>query len=156
MEAPLETLNVWAGNFQRNIGSTFSGLSLQGYVRLIAIVGAYCLLRPYLLKLAAKFQARDHERELDPDEMSSAKAALSPNSLRGQVAPQLPEDTDDEDDESDEEGLRYRAGSGVDWGKNARRKQRRMIKQLLEADEKRRLEDEEAESDKDIEEFLEK
>ena len=110
---------------------------------MIIVIGAYSLLRPYLIKRGARFQAKDHERELDPDEISSV-AAISPNSLRGKI--HVPEDTDSE---SEEEGRKR-----TDWGKKARRRQRRVIKQLLDEDEKRRQEEEEAASDKEIEEFL--
>lgn len=134
---------LYASNVRSQVSYSYHRLSAQDYIRLIAIVGAYCLLRPYLLKLGAKFQAKDHERELDPDEMASA-AATSVNSLRGKV--HVPEDTDSE---SDEEGRK-----GTDWGKKARRRQRRVLRGILEAEEKRRREEEEAESDKEIEEFL--
>ncbi|KAI9783356.1 MAG: hypothetical protein M1839_003890 [Geoglossum umbratile] len=95
-------------------------------IRIVIILGGYALLRPYLLKLAGKFQARDHERELDPNEMSS-DAVMSARSLRGQV--QVPDDTDEE------EG----SGTGADWGRGARRRQREMIRRILEAEEKKRL-----------------
>lgn len=151
MSSPASTLidNIthqfitYASNLRSQVTSSYSRLSLQDYIRLIAIVGAYCLLRPYLLKFGAKFQAKDHERELDPDEMASA-AAVSPNSLRGKV--HVPEDTDSG---SEEEGRK-----GTDWGKKARRRQRRVLRGILEAEEKRRREEDEAESDKEIEEFL--
>ena len=136
-------LTSYASNFSSNISNTFDRLTLQDYIRLIIVIGAYSLLRPYLIKLGARFQAKDHEREIDPDEISSV-AAISPNSLRGKV--HVPEDTDSE---SEEEGRKK-----TDWGKKARRRQRKVIKQLLEEDEKRKREEEEAESDKEIEEFL--
>lgn len=151
MSSPVSTLTTYishhfttyAANIRSQVSYSYHRLGAQDYIRLIAIVGAYCLLRPYLLKLGARFQAKDHERELDPDEMASAEAT-SVNSLRGKV--HVPEDTDSE---SDEEGRK-----GTDWGKKARRRQRRVLRGILEAEEKRRREEEEAESDKEIEEFL--
>ncbi|KAI9832286.1 MAG: hypothetical protein M1819_004464 [Sarea resinae] len=139
----LGSIGTWRSNFQNQVQYTVKKMTIHDYLRLVIIVGAYCLLRPYLIKLGARFQAKDHERELDPDEMSSA-AAVSPNSLRGQV--QLQE-SDDEDDE-------VALGTGADWGKKARRRQRQMIKNILAAEEKRLAEEAEADSDKDIEEFL--
>ena len=136
-------LTTYASNFSRNISNTFDRLTLQDYIRLIIVIGAYSLLRPYLIKLGARFQAKDHEREIDPDELSSV-AAVSPNSLKGKV--HVPDDTDSG---SEDEGRKR-----TDWGTKARRRQRKVIKQLLEEDEKRRREEEEAESDKEIEEFL--
>jgi len=102
------------------------------------------LLRPYVIKLGSKAQMRTHERE--SAEEVDIKAPISPNELRGRV--QLPEDSD-----SDEEATTAKA-SGADWGKKARKRQRDMIKKLLDAEERRLQESKEEEEDKDIEEFL--
>ncbi|KAA6406738.1 MAG: hypothetical protein FRX48_09461 [Lasallia pustulata] len=146
----LSQLQTYAHNFQTNINTSVSNLTLRDYIRLIIILGAYCLLRPYLLQLAARFQAVDHDRDLDEDEMSSA-AAINPNSLRGQVS--VPDDSSDENEEG-EEGKGRENGTGVEWGKKARRRQRGLIRGILEAEEKLKREEEEADSDKEIEEFL--
>lgn len=138
---------VWAGNFQHNLTETVTKMAWHDYIRIVIVIGGYCLLRPYLILLGGKFQAKDHERELNEDEMSSA-AAMSPNSLRGQV--QVPEDSDDED------GGDGAGTTGTDWGRSARRRQRQLIRKILEAEEKLKAEEEEADSDKDIEEFLDK
>ena len=127
----------------QNIPSTFSRLSVYDYIRLVIIVGAYALLRPYLLKLAARAQQRGHERELDPDEVA-ASTKMSANSLRGNV--HVPEDTDSESEDDSKKA--------TDWGKKARRRQRKVIRNLLEDEEKRRKEEDDVESDKEIEEFL--
>ncbi|KAH0539069.1 hypothetical protein FGG08_004367 [Glutinoglossum americanum] len=142
MQKATEYLQKWAGNFQRNVSNSVSNLSLKDYIRLVIILGGYALLRPYLLKLAGKFQARDHERELDPNEMTSG-AAMSVNALRGRV--QVPGDSDEEEESS---------ATGADWGHAARRHQREMISELLAAEERKLAEEQEG-SDKDIEEFLE-
>lgn len=121
-------------------------LTPKDYIRLLAIVGGYCLLRPYLVKLGGRFQASDHEREIDDSEVLSSgdKAIISPNLLRGQI----PEDSDEEEEEEgDKKGV-------VSWGRNARRRQRGLVRKIVEAEEKRRREEEEADSDKEIEEFL--
>lgn len=138
---------IWAGNFQHNLTETVTKMAWHDYIRIVIVIGGYCLLRPYLILLGGKFQAKDHERELNEDEMSSA-AAMSPNSLRGQV--QVPEDSDDED------GGEGAGTTGTDWGRSARRRQRQLIRKILEAEEKLKAEEEEADSDKDIEEFLDK
>ncbi|KAI9774358.1 MAG: hypothetical protein M1840_004252 [Geoglossum simile] len=143
MQRVAEYLQTWAGNFQRNVSDSVSQLSLRDYIRIVIILGGYALLRPYLLKLGGKFQAKDHERGLDPEEMSSG-AAMPINSLRGQV--RVPEDTEEEDDGG--------SGTGAEWGRTARRRQRDMIRKILEGEEKRKAEEAE-DSDKDIEEFLE-
>ena len=145
MDKITHQIYTYADDIQRTLTDKASRLTIKQYIHLIIVVGAYALLRPYLVKLGGRFQAKDHERELDPDEMSSA-AVVSPNSLRGQV--QVPEDSDSEEESG--------AGTGVSktWGKKARRRQRKMIRELIEAEEKRKMEEEEADSDKEIEEFL--
>lgn len=101
-------------------------------------------MRPYLVKLGGRFQASDHERELDDTEVLSA--AVSPNSLRGQI--DVPDDSESEEEVG--------GPTDTNWGRKARRRQRRMIKSTVEAEEKLRAEQEEADSDKEIEEFLRK
>ncbi|KAI9810690.1 MAG: hypothetical protein M1827_006149 [Pycnora praestabilis] len=143
---PITYLTDFFQNFQRNLTISATKLSPQDWIRLVAIVGAYCLLRPYLIKMGARFQEKDHERALHSNDLSSA-AAISPNSLRGQV--EVPEDSESEDDDGKGKGK----GSGADWGKGARRKQRKMIRKILDAEELKR-EEQEDDEDKDIEEFL--
>lgn len=124
----------FGGNATRNLTDTFSNVSLQGWIRLIVIVGGYMLLRPYVMK----FAAQNVVKNLEEDD-KKAKAQISPNELRGIV---------DDDLEIDEEG----DGTGADWGQKARVRQRTMLKDLLEAEERRRAEEED---DKDIEDLLE-
>lgn len=102
------------------------------------------LLRPYLIKLGARSQMKSHEEESAEAEQA-AKAAISPNELRGRV--QIPEDSDSEEEEAGQT-------TSADWGKKARRRQREMIKKMLEAEEQWLRESKEEEEDKDIEEFL--
>jgi hypothetical protein len=135
----------WVNNFQRNAMHMFDGMEVKNYIRLIAVVGAYALLRPYLMKLGEKIQAKQHEKVLDPHEMETAKAAISPNSLRGLV--EVPED-------SESEGEGEATTKGADWGKKARRRQRQMVRRILEKEEELRREQEENEDDKDIMEYL--
>lgn len=126
-------------------------MTIQDYLRLVIIVGGYALLRPYLIQLGGKFQAKDHERELSEHETSSM-AAMSPNSLRGQVT--VPEDTDDDEEENEDGEHSGREQSrDADWGRRARRRQREMIRKMLEAEERARAEEGD-DSDKEIEEFL--
>lgn len=75
------------------------------------------------------------------EEKSKAKAAaMSPNELRGQG----PGHVDDEDVGGD--------GTGADWGQKARVRQRQVLQQLMEAEEQRRLDEDEL---KEIEDLLE-
>jgi hypothetical protein len=133
-------LSTWAGNFQRNTSSAFAELRLQDYIRLVVIIGAYCLLRPWLMKLGAKMQTKSHEAD------SADTGLMNPNELRGKVEiPGVDEDSDEE-----EEG----EGTAGNWGRNARVRQRKFIREALEREERRLRDEAEAESDKEIEEFL--
>jgi Protein trafficking PGA2 len=133
-------LSTWAGNFQRNTSSAFAELRLQDYIRLVVIIGGYCLLRPWLMKLGAKMQTKSHEAD------SADTGLMNPNELRGKVEiPGVDEDSDEE-----EEG----EGTAGNWGRNARVRQRKFIREALEREEQRLRDEAEAESDKEIEEFL--
>lgn len=138
------SFQAWVQDFRANAAQSSKNLTAKDYIRLLAIVGGYCLLRPYLVKLGGRFQASDHERELDDTEVLSA--TTSPNTLRGQI--DVPDDSDSEEEVG--------GATGTNWGRNARRRQRKMIKSIVEAEEKLRAEQEEADSDKEIEEFLRK
>lgn len=96
------------------------------------------LLRPYLMQWGIKSAVKNLEEE---DAKKKEKAAITPNELRG-ARQQL--DDQDEEDLGD--------GTSTDWGSKARVRQRTVLKHMLEAEEKRRLEEE---SDEDIKEFLE-
>lgn len=138
--------------FTRNLRGSFDGMAPEKWIRLVIIVGTYMLLRPYLLKLGGKQQMKQHEKEAaEAEAEAEAKAKMSPNELRGHKV-QLPE----ESDESDAEGEAEAKGqsSSTEWGKKARRRQRTMIKKILEAEEKRLQELQEDDEDKDIQEFL--
>lgn len=126
-----------------NLRLSFEDITLQKFIRLVIIVGAYILLRPYLMKLTGQSQMEQHEAPLE--DPNAPKAQISPNSLRGQV--DIPEDSDGEDTAE---------ASAADWGKKARRRQREVLKRLLDAEEERLAQEQEDEEDKDIEEFLEK
>ncbi|KAI2621715.1 DUF1531-domain-containing protein [Hypoxylon sp. NC1633] len=126
--------------FTNNISQSFTSMTPKQWIRLVMIVGAYMLMRPYLLKMGAKFQQKQMEKQFSEEEK---QAEISPNQLRGQV--DLPEDSD-EDDQAET--------TASDWGKKARKRQRNMIKKLLDAEEKRLQDLQEDEEDKDIEQYL--
>ncbi|RYP45217.1 hypothetical protein DL768_008410 [Monosporascus sp. mg162] len=124
-----------------NLGGSIKQMTPKQWIRLVIIVGAYCLLRPYILKMASKHQQREMERE-----EQRAQVEITPNQLRGQVV-DIPEDSDDDEDGQTQT-------TAADWGKKARRRQRNMIKKLLDAEEKRLQQLQEDEEDKDIEDYL--
>ena len=124
-----------------NVGGSITNMSAQQWIRLVVIVGAYALLRPYIIKLGAKHQEKQFEKAQEE------VAEISPNQLRGELG--IPDARDDdEDDDAQAEA------TATDWGKKARKRQRNMIKQLLDAEEKRLQETLDEQEDKDIEEFL--
>lgn len=125
----------------RNLTASFKSMTAQQYIRLVAIIGAYCLLRPYVLKMIGKEQAKQME------EQEKKQAEITPNQLRGQKI-EIPEDSDDE------EGEEQTQTTAADWGKKARKRQRHMIKKLLDAEEKRLEQLQEDEEDKEIEQYL--
>ncbi|KAL7267256.1 hypothetical protein RUND412_010165 [Rhizina undulata] len=109
------------------LGRTYS---LPDILRMLTILCGYILLRPYILKLSAKFQEKDHAREIEPDEESSHAAT----SGRRRIA---------QDEESDDED-----GGDGGWGAGLRKEQRVRRREV-----RRRMEEGE-ESDESIEEFL--
>jgi hypothetical protein len=138
--SPADALRTLRSRFQNNVGDSFSKLTAQDYIRLVVIIGAYCLLRPYILKFGGRYQMKDHARPMAENEPSSG-AAMNPNNLRGMV--NVPEDTDSEEEiQVDRKG----------WGGKARRRQRQFIRRLIEEEEKKAAAED---SDEDIKEFLE-
>lgn len=132
--------------FTTNMRATLDGMSPEKWIRLVMIVGAYMLLRPYLIKLGGKSQMKQHEKEAaEAEAEAKEKAKMSPNELRGHKV-EIPEDSDDEEAEGE--------ATATDWGKKARRRQRNMVKKILEAEEKRLQDLQDDDEDKDIQEFL--
>jgi hypothetical protein len=144
-----QALSNYANNASGNLVDTFSRMTLEKWIRIVVIIGAYALLRPYLMKLGAWSQLRQHEKEAEATGAEAvAKAQMSPNQLRG-IA-EIPDDTDDEADVSNATAQT----SAADWGKKARRRQREVLKKMIDAEEERLRQAQEDDEDKDIEEFL--
>jgi len=131
-----------------NVSASFTALTLQQWIRVVAVVGAYLLARPYLIKLGAKRQMAQLEAEDAAAE--TERARISANEFRGQKLV-LPEESESEADEDKADAAE---SSAADWGKKARRRQRKMVKNLLAAHEKKLQEEQEDEEDKDIQQFL--
>lgn len=135
-KATLQFLQFGA-NASNNLSKTFNDISVHGWIRLIMIVGGYLLLRPWLMKASSKLGVKEMEKQEAKDK---AKAKMSPNELRGQG----PDEEEDEEEDA--------AATGADWGQKARIRQREVLKRLIEAEEKRREEEDDL---KDIEDLLE-
>ncbi|KAK6539594.1 hypothetical protein TWF694_009803 [Orbilia ellipsospora] len=124
-----------------NLSNTFANFRTTDYIRLIAVLGGYLLLRPYLQKLGAKLQERDHARAIDENEEDSMAATGAKARIIAGEGHDLESDDEDNND----------AGDG--WGQKQRARKR-----LEKARKKKEIEDrikaEEDEEDKDIQEFL--
>ncbi len=141
-------------NFTRNSVEMWDGMTPLKYIRLVAILGAYLFLRPYLQKWGERTQAKQHEKELSKAEMDAAngkKAKISPNALRGATGGKTVkwEDEKEAEGEAEDEGA-----DGGEWGKKARRRQRKFVEKVLEGEEAERRAREGDEDDKDIFEHL--
>jgi len=149
IETIVAQIHHWGNNFHRNLFHMFDDMNTTRYIRLIACVGAYLLLRPYFVKLGEKIQSKEHEKQSsakDPYEASTKgdKKKITPNALRGAGGKTVSfADTDEDEGEP----------SGVQWGKKARHRQRKVVSKLLEKHEEKLREDDE-EEDKDIMELL--
>lgn len=153
----LKMASVAKERFTTNLAKSFEGMSPTHWIRVVAFVGAYLLLRPYLMKLGAKVQTSQLEKEAaqsaaaaeEKEKAKKQRAAMSPNDLRG-GRKAIPAEESDSEDEQVPAGQ----ASGADWGKKARKRQKVMIKKLLSAEEERLQKLQEDDEDKDIEEFL--
>ncbi|PHH91225.1 hypothetical protein CDD83_1275 [Cordyceps sp. RAO-2017] len=130
-------LAEYGHNASHNIQDGFAKMTVRSWLRIVMIIGGYMLLRPYLLKFATKKAVQQLEKE---DAKSRGNDKMTPNEFRG-IKEKLYEAPDDEGD-----------GTSADWGSKARMRQRQMLKNLLEEEERRRAAENE---DADIQEFLE-
>ncbi|KAI0897807.1 DUF1531-domain-containing protein [Annulohypoxylon nitens] len=128
--------------FSHNVTESFSSMTPKQWIRLVIIVGAYALLRPYIIKMGAKHQEKQLEKQFKEEE--ERQAQISPNQLRGEIG--IPDESDDDDEQGET--------TASDWGKKARKRQRNVLKKMLDAEEKRLQELQEDEEDKDIEQYL--
>ncbi|MCJ1456335.1 hypothetical protein MMC28_006696 [Mycoblastus sanguinarius] len=114
--------------------SIATSLITTNHIRLIAIIGGYCLLRPYLLQLALRFQASDFD---EPAEAMPMPSKSCDDHLEGF-----------HDDEKD---IKARAN----WGPKATRRQRLIITKSIDAQVRYEIDQAGASSGVDIEGFIE-
>lgn len=69
-------------NFVRNVRGMWDGMRPRDYIRIVIIVGTYLLIRPYLLKLAAKIQAKEYAKHTFEKNEQSKTGKIFPNDLR--------------------------------------------------------------------------
>lgn len=123
-----------------NLADSFSALTLKDYIRLVWIIGGYLFLRPYLDRGFRKLMesgASAAERA-KPEAAAVDKSKMSGNG-RGLAA----------DSEEDEDGGAKNAVP--QWGKAARKRQRKFLKRVEQEAERKREEEE----DRDIADLLE-
>jgi hypothetical protein len=146
----VDTVLVWLHERWVLLIRGFTETKVENYIRLVAIVGAYLLLRPFLMRKAAEFQGKQHEKEFHTHELGNTSGgkdgdAGSKDKAKGltelsnaqQNVVELPGDEKDEGETS-----------GANWGKKARKRQAQVVKKML-------AQAEEEESDEEIDKFLE-
>ncbi|KAF2130913.1 hypothetical protein P153DRAFT_288018 [Dothidotthia symphoricarpi CBS 119687] len=84
MEAFLEEATVWKDRLLVNSRKSIEQMSAQRWIRIILIIGAYMLVRPYLLKGAENRQKKIRQREA---EELGLDAGVSANTFRGARKP---------------------------------------------------------------------
>ncbi|KZZ97558.1 hypothetical protein AAL_03522 [Moelleriella libera RCEF 2490] len=134
-------LAQYGSNAKHNISEGFNNMTPQAWIRIIVIAGGYMLLRPYFLKFVTKGAVEKMDRDdrkARGEDSTLPHPELTPNEYRG-IKDKLYADDDGVQD-------------GSDWGQKARLRQRKMLRELLEEDERRRAAQDE---DADIQEFLE-
>lgn len=122
-------------NVGPNIYNSFADTTLRNWIRIIAILGGYLLVRPYLVKGSVKKQEQEYAKiYADAD---APKAKMPPNQLRDYQGRAV--ELDDSESEAGE-------GAEPQWGKKARQRKRKMVKQLEAELEQRSREEDRAES----------
>lgn len=140
---PITWLSVAGERLYTNLLESYNAVSTHKAIRLVIIVCAYLLLRPYLLKFTGGRQMEQHEREAQAQK--DREAAAINDEVRGiKVAAEIPVGDEDLEGES----------GTTDWGSKARKRQRHVLRKMLDAEEERLAEVEGDEEDKDIAEFL--
>jgi hypothetical protein len=81
IESTFSYLNLAKDRLLVNSAKSFEGMTAQRWVRIILIVGAYMLLRPYLLKAAANRQKAHLDKEAE--ELGLGDRPPNANDLRG-------------------------------------------------------------------------
>ncbi|KAK6584688.1 hypothetical protein PZA11_002912 [Diplocarpon coronariae] len=121
-------------NLTRNSVEMWDGMTPFKYIRLIAILGGYLFLRPYLQKWGERTQAKQHEKEFSSP---GQQAVLSPNELR---------DGGKGKGKGSGKSVKFQEEEGEedkgDWGKKARKRQRDVEKKIAEREEERLMDKE--------------
>lgn len=134
----VEFVKHYIGNFLHNVTHMFDGMDYIRYGRLLAIVAAYFLLRPYLEKYAAKMQEKQFDKIDQETKDAEATAAISPNAMRGGKVAAA--------------SIQAEATTGADLSKSAKKRQGQAVRRA-EAKAKQEEEDD-SWSDPDVSDLL--
>lgn len=133
----VENIKTWLQHTQVYVEENIIKLPRKSSIRLLLIIGAYCLFRPYLLKWGGIKQTTDYDKALEEDEAEDSSAAT---------------ESQDASDTSVKTAIANGDDKGATWGEKARQRQKRPVRELVEGREEASGPD--AESDKEIEDFL--
>lgn len=166
----MDAIQTYFSNFVNNLHGSFARLKPEGWIRLVWIVGAYLLLRPYLVKLGARQQQKQHEASQEGDDTG---AELHPNDLRGGKKTAAAATTGEKPASGAKTAKKLGvatskkakvSGAGNDeeteaktgeWGNKARVRQRKAVKAMVEKQEERLQAEQEQEDLGDIQDLLE-
>jgi hypothetical protein len=111
IDALFDNLNIAKDRLVTNSIASFEGMTAQRWIRIIVIIGAYMLLRPYLLGFAAKRQKQQFEAEAE--ELGLERdAGPNANSLRGGKGKKVSGGGKVLGEVKEEDGKRQRKGKG--------------------------------------------
>ena len=147
-------------NFLNNLKAFIHMSGLQ-WIRIITIIGAYLLLRPYLTKIATAGAAKKQAEAMNDEDVVQRRKdrelremnIITPNILRGvsDKKIELPMESDSEGEKA--------TGKDAKWGGKARKRQRLLVRKIVEQEERARREARDvggfvSDEDKDIAEYL--
>lgn len=133
----LETIWIRAQEALEYVEEHIIRLPRANSIRLLVIIGVYCLIRPYLLNWGGIKQKAEDEKALDEDEDEDSSAANEAQNASNTPSETLKSSSNDK---------------GATWGEKARARQKRPIRELVEGSDEPSGAD--AGSDQEIEEFL--
>ncbi|OJJ37722.1 hypothetical protein ASPWEDRAFT_466882 [Aspergillus wentii DTO 134E9] len=122
-----------------NTYESFAQVSMRRWTRVFFAVVVYIIIRPYIEKLFKKMQDRDRQKEIEKKRTERQAAAdktanISANELRGgggSGSGKVLGEVENTDDEIDEEDTATATATGVpEMGKNARKRQKKYMKNL--------------------------
>ncbi|KAF2829650.1 hypothetical protein CC86DRAFT_367605 [Ophiobolus disseminans] len=140
MDYIFDNLSIAKDRLVSNSIKSFEGMTAQRWIRVIVIVGGYMLVRPYLLKFAADRQKAQFEKEADELGLGEGRGPNA-NDLRGGKA------TKGTNDGAGKVLGEVKDEGKEDWGNSTKTRQRKNV-------EKKLMEAEELEEEREIRQFL--